>query len=81
MSKRLDHKLDCKTCGTIYLDIPEDASDDTPIECSTCGAPLGTWGALQHDFYLQSLGTTGVFDLHDGQFDEKTAPVKPRRDE
>jgi hypothetical protein len=22
--ERLDHKLDCKSCGTIYLKIPED---------------------------------------------------------
>jgi hypothetical protein len=72
MGKRLDHKLDCKSCGTIYLEIPDDASDSTPISCSTCGAHLGTWGALQHDFYLQTRGTTGVFEMNDGQFDERT---------
>lgn len=65
MSKRLDHKLDCKTCGTIYLDIPDDASDDTAIACSTCQQVLGSWGELKHDFYTQS--GSGVFDLNEGQ--------------
>ncbi|MDR6636340.1 ribosomal protein S27E [Phyllobacterium sp. 1468] len=35
--KRLDHKLDCKACGTIYLDIPADVQSHTPIYCSSCG--------------------------------------------
>lgn len=28
--KRLDHKLDCKACGTIQMDIPDNANDSTP---------------------------------------------------
>ena len=71
MGKRLNHKLDCKDCGTIYLDIPDDADDDTPIRCSTCGAALGTWGSLQDDFLVQTQGTSGAFDLSEGQFEEK----------
>ncbi|TKT79026.1 hypothetical protein [Aquamicrobium sp. LC103] len=67
--KRLDQKLDCKTCGTIYLDIPEGAKDGTPIHCSTCGGYLGTWGELQDDFAEQS--DSGVFDLKRGQIIEK----------
>jgi len=39
MNKRLDHKLDCTTCGTINLSVPADATDDTPINCSRCGGP------------------------------------------
>jgi hypothetical protein len=74
MTKRLDHKLDCKKCGTIYLDIPEDADDATPISCSTCGTRLGTWGELQHDFYMQARDTTGAFELSDGQIEEQPAP-------
>jgi hypothetical protein len=80
MAQRLDHKLDCKTCGTIYLDIPDDASEYTPISCSSCGTHLGTWGDLQDDLTAQLRGTSGAFDLHDGQFDEKRYPLsKPSK--
>ena len=52
-TKRLDDKLDCKACGTIQMDIPADATDDTSIYCSNCGACLGMWGELQDDFARQ----------------------------
>lgn len=65
----LDHKLDCKTCGTIRLDIPEGAGEDTPIHCSTCDGYLGTWGELQNDFIHQA--GDGVFDLDHGKIQHK----------
>lgn len=70
--KRLDNKLDCKSCGTIYLDVPEDATGDSVIHCSSCNRPLGTWNELQRDFYQQS--GQGVFHLHGGQIDALTRP-------
>lgn len=80
MAKRLNQKLDCKSCGTIYLDIPQGATDDTLIRCSSCGAALGTWGDLQDDLADQMRGTSGAFDLHDGQIDEKRHPlIKPMK--
>ncbi len=69
MAKKLDHKLDCKTCGTIYLDIPDGATETTKITCSTCGGYLGEWGELQDDFNRQA--GHGVFDLKDGQIVKK----------
>lgn len=51
--RRLDDKLDCKSCGTIQMDIPEGVTETTPIRCSNCGAYLGTWGELQDDFHKQ----------------------------
>ncbi len=69
MVKLLDDKLDCKKCGTIYLDIPDDATESTGIHCSTCGGYLGEWGELQDDFNLQA--GHGVFDLNDGQIEKK----------
>ena len=68
MGKRLDDKLDCKRCGTISLEIPDDATDETPISCSSCGELMGTWGELQRNFYRQS--GRGIFDLEDGNIDE-----------
>lgn len=65
--KRLNLKLDCKVCGTIYLDVP----NDSPIHCSNCNELVGTWGELQRDFYRQS--GQGVFHLHDGQIDVLTS--------
>ncbi|MDP3895892.1 MAG: hypothetical protein Q8Q62_04380 [Mesorhizobium sp.] len=66
--KYLDHKLDCKACGTILLDIPENATEATPIHCSKCGGYIGSWGELQDDFLRQSAH--GAFDLKDGRIKE-----------
>jgi hypothetical protein len=69
-SKRLDHKLDCKACGTIRMDIPEYAQEHTPIHCSSCGAYLGEWGELQDDFQRQAGGSQ-AFDLNHGNIIRK----------
>ena len=66
MPQRLDHKLDCKACGTIYLQIPENVQSHTPIYCSSCGDLLGRWDELERDFYQQG-GQHGIFEMHDGQ--------------
>ena len=67
--KQLDDKLDCKQCGMIQLDIPEDVADDTPIHCSNCGSYMGTWGELVDDFAKQTHpGET--FDLNKGKITE-----------
>lgn len=68
MGKRLDDKLDCKRCGTISLEIPDDADDNTPIHCSSCGDRMGTWRELTNNFYHQA--GRGVFDLDDGNIEE-----------
>ena len=64
--ERLDHKLDCKTCGTIYLDLPEDLRATTSIHCSLCGTFLGHWGELKRDFARQG-GADGIFEMKKGQ--------------
>ena len=66
----LDHKLDCKKCGTIYLDIPEDVQSHTAIYCSSCGSLMGRWDELERDFNQQG-GQNGVFELKEGQFERK----------
>jgi hypothetical protein len=66
MNKRLDHKLECPTCGTIYLRIPDDVQDHTLIQCSSCDRVLGKWRELEIDFHSQG-GGTGVFEMHEGQ--------------
>ena len=67
MSQELDHKLDCPNCKTIYLTIPKDVSGHTPINCTSCGVYLGSWGELQADFFKQG-GMNGAFRLDKGQF-------------
>lgn len=67
----LDHKVDFKFCGTIYLAIPDDARENTPIHCSTCNRYLGTWGELQDDCIGQTVGTDGIVELKDGRIKEK----------
>jgi hypothetical protein len=64
--ERLDHKLDCKTCGTIYLKIPDDVRLVTPIECSLCGQFLGYRGELSRDFDSQG-GQEGIFEMKEGK--------------
>ena len=66
LPQRLDHKLDCKACGTIYLEIPENVQSHTPIYCSSCGELLGRWDELELDFNQQG-GQNGIFEMHDGQ--------------
>jgi hypothetical protein len=68
---RLDHKLDCKACGTIQMDIPEGATEHTEIHCSNCGALLGEWGALQDDFASQ-IRNADVIDLNHGTITKQT---------
>jgi hypothetical protein len=63
--RKLDDKLDCKKCGTIQMDIPADADDETAIHCSNCGDYLGTWGELQRDFAKQ-IGNVDSVDLDHG---------------
>lgn len=67
----LNHKLECKSCGTIYMDIPRDAREDTTIHCSTCHGYLGRWGELQNDLYRQIVDSHGAFELKDGRIREK----------
>lgn len=66
MPKRLNHKLECPTCGTIYLTMPNDLDGDTVIHCSSCGISLGSWRELESNFKAQG-GENGVFEMRDGQ--------------
>lgn len=65
----LNEQLECPTCGKITLDIPDDATENTPISCSQCGTVLGTWGDLQDSFHRQQ--GKGVFDVKGGRFERK----------
>ncbi len=69
--KPLNDKLDCKACGTIQMDIPDNTTENTPILCSNCGAFLGTWGELQDDFARQIKGAS-VLDLDKGTIVKKS---------
>ncbi len=66
MPQRLNRRLECPHCGTLYLKFPPLLSDDSLVACSTCGALLGEWLQLKRDFCIQG-GQSGVFALHDGQ--------------
>lgn len=37
----------CKKCGSNELTIPDDATDESPVTCSSCGAVCGAWGDLR----------------------------------
>lgn len=69
MSKYLNGKLVCPMCGTTTLDIPDNAEENTGINCSHCQRYLGRWGDLLDDFYMQ-IGA-GVFDIKEGRFERK----------
>jgi hypothetical protein len=47
------------------MDIPEGATELTPIHCNNCGAFLGTWGDLQDDFHKQ-IADADSLDLNKG---------------
>ena len=66
MEQKLDHGLECPDCGTIYLNIPKNVTGDTPIQCSSCGKFLGSWGDLERSFNRQG-GQHGIFEMVEGQ--------------
>ena len=39
--------LSCQKCGSNELTIPDEATDDSRITCSACGADCGRWGDTQ----------------------------------
>ncbi len=39
--------LSCQKCSSHELTIPDEATDDSPVICSTCGAKLARWGDVQ----------------------------------
>ena len=61
----LNGKLECPSCKTILLDIPEDVGEFTAISCAKCQTLLGTWGELEREFIRQLRD--GVFDLNHGR--------------
>ena len=65
MRRKLNDKLDCKKCGTIQMRVPKDATEETIIHCSNCGANLGAWGELQDDFNKQ-ISDAASLDLNHG---------------
>lgn len=66
MAQRLNGKLECATCLTIYLRIPRNVDSDSPIFCMGCGTFLGRWFDLETDFIAQG-GHDGIFELREGQ--------------
>lgn len=64
--QRLNNKLACPKCGTIYLTLTQNVTYSSPIHCSSCGEYLETWGELEQDFIAQG-GESGVFEMRDGQ--------------
>lgn len=74
MSRRLDNKLECPHCQTIYLTLTNDVDINTPIHCSSCGLLLGMWGELESDFYKQG-GSNGVFSMRNGEITRIDQPA------
>jgi predicted RNA-binding Zn-ribbon protein involved in translation (DUF1610 family) len=70
MARRLDSKLECPKCKTIYLTFTQDLTPNTAIACSSCGQHLGTWGQLEAEFYAEG-GGDGIFRMQDGQIIRK----------
>lgn len=67
---RLDNKLECPRCQTLYLTLTDNVSGSTPIYCSSCGTHLGSWAELERDFHQQG-GSNGVFEMRTGQIIRK----------
>ncbi|ATU92749.1 hypothetical protein BLM14_14760 [Phyllobacterium zundukense] len=64
--RRLNSKLECQKCQTIYLTLAQDVTVSTAIYCSSCGGYMGTWGELESEFIAEG-GECGVFEMRDGQ--------------
>jgi hypothetical protein len=66
VDKKLNSKLECPKCQTIYLTLTQNMTLSTLIHCSSCGEYLGTWAELESDFIAQG-GTNGVFRMDRGE--------------
>ncbi|HLL30496.1 MAG TPA: hypothetical protein VK403_05830 [Allosphingosinicella sp.] len=44
---KLNVDLSCGECGSNRLDIPAQASDDSPVVCEECGHALGSLGEVK----------------------------------
>lgn len=66
MLQKLDMKLMCPKCGTIYLQFPAPLTSPSKISCTTCQTYLGTWHELKASFVVQS-GDDGIFEMDKGQ--------------
>ena len=66
MSQKLDGKLVCEECQTIYMSIPTIDEADGPVFCSECGTYMGRWRDVESEFISQG-GRNGVFELSNGQ--------------
>ncbi|TDQ09138.1 hypothetical protein [Phyllobacterium brassicacearum] len=70
MGKKLDSKLQCPKCNTIYLTLTQNVTLSSLVNCATCGTYLGTWAELESDFIAQG-GENGVFEMREGQIIRK----------
>jgi hypothetical protein len=66
MRQKLNGKLECEECQTIYLSIPHIDAGDGPVFCSSCGGYMGRWRDIESEFIAEG-GLNGVFELRDGE--------------
>jgi hypothetical protein len=66
MAQRLDQKLECSHCKTVYLNVPKNLTSDSPIHCTSCGEFLGRWSEMETSFANQG-GYDGAFKLEQGR--------------
>jgi hypothetical protein len=69
--ERLDHKLDCKACGTIYLDIPDDVRNVTPSTAAHAAGSL-VIGVSLIAISTDRVAKDGIFEMRDGQILRKS---------
>jgi transcription elongation factor Elf1 len=39
--------FECKECGGTILTVPDDATDDSPVSCKSCGFVFGSFGDVK----------------------------------
>ncbi|RCW78505.1 hypothetical protein C7476_12436 [Phyllobacterium bourgognense] len=77
MTKKLDSKLECPNCHTIYLTLAENVTRSSAIHCTKCCAYMGSWVELESDFIAQG-GMDGVFRMDHGRTIKTDDALQPR---
>jgi hypothetical protein len=39
--------LTCPVCSGNQINLPDEPTDETPVECANCEATVGTWGDIR----------------------------------
>lgn len=47
MTDRVEASFTCPNCGPVSIRVEDEANDDSPVTCASCGVGFGKWGDIK----------------------------------